>query len=184
MKVSNILLSIAVVPFSLFAAELEADKAHSEVHFSVSHMVVSRTKGEFSEFDSKVVVEDDELVSVTATIPVSSIDTDNKKRDDHLKSADFFHVEKYPNITFESTKVEDGKLVGNLTIMDVTKEIELDLEFLGPVKGPWGKTRYGLNLEGEIDRTEYGLTWNKTLEAGGLVVGDKVTLNISVELMK
>ena len=147
-------------------------------------MVVATVKGQFQEFSADVMVEGDELSSVTASIPVSSIDTDNEKRDGHLKSGDFFSLEKYPNITFESTEVKDGKLVGNLTIMDTTKEVELDLEFLGPVVGPWGKTRYGLNLEGEIDRTEFGLTWNKALEAGGVVVGDTVKIAISVELTK
>jgi len=185
MKKITLLVLSALSPFSLFAAEsLEVDYAHSEVHFSVSHMVVTKTKGEFNEFKAEVMVEGDNLTSVTATIPVSSIDTDNEKRDGHLKSADFFNAEKYPNITFESTEVKDGKLVGNLTILETTKEVELDLEFLGPVVGPWGKTRYGLNLSGEIDRTEFGLTWNKALEAGGVVVGDEVTISISVELTK
>jgi polyisoprenoid-binding protein YceI len=166
------------------AESLDVDKAHSEVHFSVSHMVVTKTKGEFNEFDAKVMVEGDDLVSVSATIPVASIDTDNEKRDEHLRSADFFNVEKFPNMTFESTEIKDGKLIGNLTILETSKEVELDLEFLGPVTGPWGKTRYGLNLNGEIDRTDFGLTWNKALETGGVVVGDKVSLSISVELTK
>jgi len=180
------LLSIVLMAmsFSLFAEKLAVDKSHSEVQFSVSHMVVSKTKGEFSEFDATVVVKDDKLMSVKATIPVESIDTDNKKRDDHLKSADFFNVKKYPTITFESTKVEDGKLTGNLTIMDTTKEVVLDLKFLGPVKNPWGKLVYGLNLDGEIDRKDFGLTWNKTLETGGLLVGETVKITISVELNK
>jgi polyisoprenoid-binding protein YceI len=184
MKFLPLVVSVALIPCSLFAEELEVDKSHSEIHFSVSHMIVSKTKGEFGEFDATVTVEDDKLVSVSATLPVSSIDTDNKKRDDHLKGEDFFNVSTYPNITFESTKVEDGKLHGNLTILDTTKEVILDLDFLGPVKGPWGKTRYGLNLEGEIDRTEFGLTWNKAIEAGGVVVGNNVKLSISIELMK
>jgi polyisoprenoid-binding protein YceI len=184
MKFVAYLLSATVLPFALSAAELEVDKSHSEVQFSVSHMVVSKTKGEFSEFDAKVVVEDDKLVSVVATIPVSSIDTDNKKRDDHLKGPDFFNAEKYPEITFESTKVEDDKLTGNLTIMGTTKEVVMDLAFLGPVTNPWGKVVYGLNLEGVIDRTEFGLTWNKAIETGGVVVGEDVKITISVELMK
>lgn len=182
---STLSFVFALTSLTLVSAEsLEVDTAHSEVHFSVSHMVVSKTKGEFTEFTADVQVDGDALTSVSATIPVKSIDTGNQKRDDHLRSADFFDVEKYPNITFESTEVKDGKLVGNLTILETTKEVELDLEFLGPVKGPWGKTRYGLNLTGEIDRTEFGLTWNKALEAGGVVVGDMVSLSISVELMK
>lgn len=175
-------LSALFIPFALTAAELKVDKAHSEVHFSVSHMVVSKTKGEFKEFDAQVVVEDDKLVRVKATIPVSSIDTDNTKRDDHLKSADFFNAEQYPEITFESTKVEDGKLTGNLTIMGTTKEVVLDLAFLGPVTNPWGQVVYGLNMEGEINRTDFGLTWNKAIETGGVLVGEEVKIAISIEL--
>jgi polyisoprenoid-binding protein YceI len=178
------ILSLFALPFLTAAETLEVDKAHSEVHFSVRHMVVATVKGQFQDFDAEVMIDGDKLTSVTATIPVSSIDTDNEKRDEHLKSGDFFDLDAYPNITFESTGIKDGKLVGNLTIMETTKEVELDLEFLGPVVGPWGKTRYGLNLEGEIDRTEFGLTWNKALEAGGVVVGDMVALSISVELTK
>lgn len=177
-------LSLFLLPAAYAAEALEVDSAHSEVSFSVKHMVVATVKGQFQEFDAEVMIDGEELSSVKATIPVSSIDTDNQKRDDHLKSGDFFNLDAYPNITFESTKIEEGKLIGNLTIMETTKEVELDLEFLGPVVGPWGKTRYGLNLEGEIDRTEFGLTWNKALEAGGVVVGDTVKIAISVELTK
>ncbi|MDA3874384.1 MAG: YceI family protein [Kiritimatiellae bacterium] len=184
MNVFTRIAPLALLPFLVSAEELKVDKDHSEVQFSVSHMVISKTKGEFTEFDATVVVEDDELVSVNAEIPVSSIDTGVKKRDEHLRSADFFNVEKYPTMTFESTKIEGGKLHGKLTIMDTTKEVALDLEFLGPVKDPWGNTRYGLNLSGEIDRTEFGLTWNAALETGGVVVGETVSMVISVELMK
>ncbi|MGA0334432.1 MAG: YceI family protein [Kiritimatiellia bacterium] len=184
MNYKTIALASLFLPSALFAETLTVDKAHSEVQFSVSHMVVSRTKGEFSDFEAEVKVEQDQLVSVSATIPVASIDTDNEKRDGHLKGADFFNVEKYPNITFESTKIEDGKIFGNLTIMETTKEVVLDLEFLGPVKNPWGQMVYGLNMSGEIDRTEFGLTWNKTLETGGLLVGDTVRITVSVELNK
>lgn len=182
--IASVTLSLLALSQLTAVEKLNVDTAHSEVHFSVSHMVVARTKGEFNEFEAEVMVDGDTLTSVKATIPVSSIDTDNQKRDDHLRSPDFFNVEKYPNITFESTKIEDGKLIGNLTILETTKDVELDLEFLGPVVGPWGKTRYGMNLEGEIDRTEFGLTWNKALEAGGVVVGETVKIAISVELTK
>jgi polyisoprenoid-binding protein YceI len=183
-KRTILLLSAFFTTFIHAAETLQVDKAHSEVHFSVRHMVVATVKGEFNEFDATVKVDGDNLVSVEATIPVSSIDTGNEDRDAHLKNADFFDMENYPNITFVSTGIEDGKLIGDLTILETTKEVVLDLEFLGPVVGPWGKTRYGLNLSGEIDRTEFGLTWNKALEAGGVVVGDTVKLSISVELIK
>ncbi len=184
MNLSTRIAALALLPFVVSAEEMKIDKDHSEVQFSVSHMVISKTKGEFTEFDAAVVVENDELVSVKAEIPVSSIDTGNKKRDEHLRSADFFNVDEYPNMTFESTRIEDGKLHGKLTIMETTKEVALDLEFLGPVKDPWGNTRYGLNLSGEIDRTEFGLTWNAAMETGGVVVGETVSMTISIEVMK
>lgn len=184
MNISARIAALSLLPFLVSAEEMKIDKAHSEIQFSVSHMVISKTKGEFTEFDATVVVKNDQLVSVNAEIPVSSIDTGNKKRDEHLRNADFFNVDDYPTIRFESTKIEDGKLHGTLTIMDTTKEVAMDLEFLGPVKDPWGNTRYGLNLSGEINRTEFGLTWNKAMEAGGVVVGETVSMTISIEVMK
>lgn len=177
-------LTLLTLSMNLFAEELKVDKSHSEVQFTVSHLMISKVTGEFTEFDAKIAVENDKLVSVNATIPVSGIDTGNKKRDDHLKSPDFFNAEKFPNILFESTKVEEGKLTGNLTIHGTTKEVVLDLSFQGPVQDPWGNTVYGLSLEGEIDRTAFGLTWNKALETGGVVVGDLVKISINLELNK
>jgi polyisoprenoid-binding protein YceI len=178
------LLTTSLLSAALFttATAAEVDFAHSEIEFDVSHMVVSKTNGQFTEFTADVDVKDGKLISASAEIKVDSIDTDNEKRDKHLKSGDFFDAEKFPTITFTSTKVTDDKLIGNITIKGITKEITLDLKFLGPVKGPWGKTRYGLNATGIIDRTEFGLTWNKAMEAGGVVVGDDVHINISIEL--
>jgi polyisoprenoid-binding protein YceI len=181
----------ALLIFSTFTLTLpvlrgvEVDKAHSEIEFSVSHLVVSRTRGQFHDFTADVEVEDGKLKSASAVIQVDSIDTDNEKRDNHLKSADFFHAEEFPEITFTSTKVEEGKLHGNMTIRGVTKPVILDMEFKGPVKHPFmDKTVYGLNLSATIDRTEFGLTWNKALETGGVVVGDKVDINVSIELLQ
>lgn len=184
MNLSTRIAALALFPFFISAEEMKIDKDHSEVQFSVSHMVIARTKGQFTEFNATVVVEEDQLVSVKAEIPVSSIDTGNKKRDEHLRSDDFFDAEQHPAITFESTESKEGKMHGNLTIKGITKDVALDLEFLGPVVDPWGNTRYGLNLSGEIDRTEFGLTWNAAMETGGVVVGDTVRLAISVEVMK
>lgn len=187
MKFHHLLAHTALITALLApgAGAVEVDKAHSKIEFSVSHLVVSRTRGRFKEFTADVKVEDGKLVSASATIPVDGIDTDNDKRDKHLKSEDFFHAGEYPEITFESTKVSKGKLHGNMTIRGVTKPVALDLNFKGPVKHPFnGKTVYGLNLSTTIDRTEFGLTWNKALEAGGVVVGDDVAINISIELME
>jgi polyisoprenoid-binding protein YceI len=181
----NVLFALLTLSaFGVSANELPLDTAHSAVTFSVPHMVVSRTKGSFGEFDGSLTVVDGKVTGAKAVIQVKSIDTKNQKRDDHLRNPDFFDVEKFPTITFVSTKIEGGKLVGNLTIRDVTKEVSLDMEFLGPVKDPWGKIRYGLNATGVIDRTEFGLTWSKSMEAGGLVVGNDVQLSISVEVVE
>jgi len=175
---------LALSPFLTFAEGLSLDPAHSEVTFSVRHMGLSRVKGEFESFEAHAEVEDDQLVSVHAKIDVSSIDTGNSDRDGHLLSGDFFEAEEHPSIEFKSTEIKDGKLHGHLTIKGTTKEVALDMEFLGPEVDPWGNTRYGLTLEGELDRRDYGLTWNRMTEAGGIVVGHTVTLSISVQFME
>jgi polyisoprenoid-binding protein YceI len=179
-----ILASFALASLTLHAADLSFDRAHSGISFSIPHMVVSRTKGTFTEFDGSLSVVDGKLTAAKAVIQVKSIDTQNKNRDDHLRNPDFFDIATYPEIRFVSTKVLDGKLVGNLTIRDVTREVTLDTEFLGPVKDPAGKNRYGLNATTTIDRTHFGLTWSKPMEAGGLVVGNDVQISISVEVIE
>jgi len=183
-KICMALMMLSAPLWTSAAEELTLDPAHSNIQFTVSHLMVSKVTGEFSEFSTDVKIEDGKLVEASATIEVDSIDTDNEKRDNHLKSADFFDAEKHPEITFESTKIEKDKLHGKLTIHGVTKEVALDYSFKGPVVDPWGNTKYGLNASTTIDRTEYGLNWNKALEAGGVVVGDEVEIDISLEFSK
>ncbi len=173
-------LLLLTVPY-LHAEELAIDNAHAAITFSVSHLVVSRTHGSFNTFEGSLNVVDGHLKGAKAVIQVASIDTKNERRDGHLRSADFFDAETFPTITFEGTKFENGKLTGNLTIKGVTREVVLDAQFVGPVKNFQNQDVYGLTAATTIDRTQFGLTWSKTTEAGGLVVGNDVDIRISVE---
>jgi polyisoprenoid-binding protein YceI len=167
------------------------DTSHSSVEFAVKHMVISSTKGRFTDYDVDADVDLTNLANSKATVRINaaSIDTRDEKRDGHLRSADFFDVENNPYITFVSKRLEpkggdDYKIVGDLTIRGVTKEVVLDGEVTGPVKDPWGGTRVGLSANGKINRKQFGLNWNAALEAGGLLVGDDVKLNIDTELVQ
>jgi polyisoprenoid-binding protein YceI len=164
----------------------ELDTAHTTLGFGVKHLVVSTVHGKFNAFSGTIETGDDGLpTKLEAKIDVASIDTDNADRDKHLRSADFFDAESHPAITFESTKVEksgDGvNVTGNLTIRGVTKEVVLPLTLNGPITDPWGNTRIGLEGQTTINRKDFGLVWNKTLDGGGVVVGDDVKINVSTE---
>lgn len=162
---------------------IEIDKDHTSIGFNITHMVISRVRGSFEEFDGSLTVEDGELKAVKAEIQVASINTANRRRDDHLKSDDFFDAENFPVITFESTSVEEGKVTGNLTIKGITREVVLDTEFSGPATDPWGNVRYGLTGSTTINRTDFGLTWNQALEAGGVMVGEEVRIEIGTQVI-
>ncbi len=165
------------------AHAIEIDKAHTSIGFNITHMVISRVRGAFEEFEGSLTVEDGELKAVKAEIHVSSINTSNSRRDGHLKSDDFFDVENFPVITFESTSVEEGKITGHLTLKGVTREVVLDAEFSGPATDPWGNVRYGLSAGTTINRTDFGLTWNQTLETGGVLVGEEVRIEIGTQVI-
>lgn len=167
------------------------DKAHSNVNFSVSHMVVSETTGEFK--DISVDVKSDKVdftdAKINFTAKVNSINTNDEKRDAHLKSPDFFDAEKFPELTFkgkELKKVSEGKykLLGDLTMHGVTKTVELDVKHGGVVKDPYGNTRAGFKVTGTVNRMDYGVKWNANLDAGGLVVGEEVEFVCNIELIK
>jgi polyisoprenoid-binding protein YceI len=167
------------------------DTSHSEVGFSVRHMMISTARGSFHKFGGTVEFNEADPVASTVdiTIDVASIDTRDEKRDGHLKSADFFDVENYPVMTFKSAKVEKtgdatGKLHGDLTIKGVTKPVTLDVEYLGQAKSPWGTTSAGFAAKVSIDRKDFGLNWNVALETGGILVGDKVNIAIELEIVK
>jgi polyisoprenoid-binding protein YceI len=191
MKAMTFLAAAALAAAPAAAAEFTIDGAHSGAHFSVRHMMVSNVKGDFAGVTGKVVWSGDpKTASVEATIDASTIDTGVDKRDEHLRSADFFDVAKYPTITFKSKTVEAAgagrlKVKGDLTMHGVTKEVVLDVE--GPTaefKNPWGKTVIGASGSTTLKRTDFGLTWNKALETGGVLVGEDVTVSIELELVK
>ncbi len=167
------------------------DASHAKVGFSLSHFGISETEGKFTQFDGKVLADKPDFsdAKMEITIDVSSINTEEPQRDTHLKSADFFDVAKYPNITFKSKSLKStGKntyrLTGDFTLHGVTKEITLDVYYKGTVVDPYNNTKAGFRLSGVIDRTDFGLVWNGALAAGGLLVGNDVTLDINIELIK
>ncbi len=168
-------------------ATLQLDKGHSEVGFSIKHLMISTVKGKFTQYsgDLEFDLANKTFTKFHATIQASSIDTGIEKRDNHLRSDDFFHVAKHPNIVFTMDSYEangdEGILKGFITMNGITKPIELEVELNGVIKDPWGKTKAGFTIEGELDRKDFGLTWNKALEAGGVVVGDTVKLQIELQ---
>ncbi|RMF13367.1 MAG: polyisoprenoid-binding protein [Candidatus Dadabacteria bacterium] len=176
-------------PAQAETVEYAVDPAHTYVGFEVSHLMVSKVQGQFKKYDGLIRYDASkpEKSYAEGTIRVASIDTDNKKRDDHLRSPDFFDAEKYPEIKFHTTgvKKKGNKLIatGELTIKGVTKKVEFPVEVRGPVADPFqpGKQRIGLSAELTINRQDFGIRWNKTMEAGGLVVGNDVRIILEVE---
>lgn len=165
------------------------DPAHSEIIFKVKHLMISNVKGAFKTFQGTIDGEDFTKATISANIDTGSISTNNDDRDVHLKSPDFFEVEKYPEITFVSTsikKVDDDeyKLVGNLTIKGITKEITLDTEFGGFMKDPYGNEKAGFSINGKLNRKDFGLNWNAALEAGGVMVGNEVKISADIQFIK
>jgi polyisoprenoid-binding protein YceI len=167
------------------------DYAHSEITFAVKHMMISTVRGRFEKFTGEIVFNEDAPAtsSVMVEIDTSSINTNNEQRDGHLRSPDFLNHEQFPTMTFKSTRIEDvsgneAKIVGDLTIRGVTKEVVLDTEFAGKVKSPFGFTSAGFSATTEINRTEWGLVWNAALETGGVLVGEKIKILLEVELIE
>ena len=165
------------------------DKAHSKIGFAVTHLLISEVEGYFKDFDLKVVTDREDFVDakIEFTAKTASIFTDNEKRDEHLKSDDFFNSEKFPEMKFVSKSFKKVgknkyKLTGDLTIRDVTKPITLDVVYNGTVKDPWGNTKAGFNVTGKLNRFDYGLKWNALTELGGAVVDKIVKLRINVQL--
>jgi polyisoprenoid-binding protein YceI len=187
MKTLIILSLLVSVPALAATTHYEIDPSHSAVQFKVRHLV-SQVPGSFRKFKGTFDYDAQDAKNNKAEIEIdaTSIDTGNADRDKHLKTADFFDVKKYPTLKFVSTELKDfngttAKLAGNLTMHGVTKPVILELEIGGEAKDPWGGQRAGFTGVTKIDRKEYGLTWNKALEAGKVLVGDEVTINISVE---
>ena len=168
-----------------------ADPAHTSVHFVARHMMLSKVRGEFQDFTVSLEIDEEhpETASVEARIKTASIDTRDAQRDGHLRSADFFKSDEFPEMVFKSTRVEltgkeTAKLHGDLTIRDVTKPVVLDVTYLGSSKSPWGTTNAGFEASTKINREDWGLTWNVALETGGWLVGKDITINIEAEFTK
>jgi len=167
------------------------DSAHTQAAFTVRHMMISNVRGEFENVTGTVDFNEDNPTDtkVDVQIDVASINTREPQRDQHLKSPDFFYAELYPRITFKSKRVErtganKARLIGNLTIKDVTREISLDVNYAGMVKNPWGATSAGFTAKTSINRKDWGLNWNVALEAGGWLVGEDVKIDIELEVIK
>jgi polyisoprenoid-binding protein YceI len=167
------------------------DPTHSEVHFKVKHLVISTVTGTFKVFNGSFETESEDFsnADIEFSMEAGSIDTNQEQRDAHLRSADFFDAEKYPAITFKSTSFEkedddDYKLTGDLTIKGVTKPVSLDVELGGVATDPYGNEKAGFEITGKISRKEFDLTWSAVTEAGAIVVGDEIKLNINLQFVK
>lgn len=189
-----LLSAVLLMPGSTYAqsGEYVIDPDHSQVIFKVKHLAISTVTGSFDVFEGTYTLDSDNIAksSVETTISAASVNTNKQKRDDHLRSDEFLDVEKFPNITFVSKEIKKGddnnfQIVGDLTIHGVTKEVTLDATYEGHIESdPWGKERTAFIANGEINRKDFGMTWNKALEAGGFVVGDEVRITLEVEGIK
>jgi len=169
----------------------QIDSSHSHINFTARHMMISKVRGSFESFSGTVNFNEENPVNSTVEIAVdlSSINTRDAQRDGHLKSPDFFDVESHPTMRFVSTRVEqidenNGRLIGDLTIKGVTHEVALDVEYAGVAKSPWGTESAGFSATGSLNRKDWGLNWNQALETGGVLVGDKINIEIELELVK
>jgi polyisoprenoid-binding protein YceI len=182
---------LAAAPASAQTSSWSFDAAHTRVGFAVRHMVVSTVRGHFTKYEGSLTLDEKDVTrsKVDITIDTASVDTDVAKRDDHLRSPDFFDVAKFPKMTFASTKVEKAgsglKVTGNLTLHGVTKPVVLEVsELTAEVKDPYGNLKRGATATAKINRKDFGLAYNAVLEAGGVAIGEEVTINLDVELDK
>lgn len=169
----------------------QLDPVHSSIEFAVKHLMIVTVKGSFAGIEASIVGDESKPAGAKLTVKIdtATITTKNEQRDAHLRSADFFDVETFPTITFAGKRLVgetqgEFQIVGDLTIRGVTKEITLDATFEGRAKDPWGGTRIGYNASGKIKRSEFGLTWNQVLEAGGVAVGDEVKINVDAQFVR
>lgn len=169
----------------------QIDSVHSHIYFTARHMMISKVRGQFESFSGTVNYNEENPTRTTVDIHIdaASLNTKEAQRDGHLKSPDFLDVANYPVVRFQSTKVEQtsddsGKLYGNLTIRDITKPVVLDVEYAGQAQSPWGTVSAGFSASTSINRKDWGLNWNQALETGGVLVGDKIQIEIELELVK
>lgn len=190
MKRTTLALALTLLSAVAWAGVLPVDKSHSNVEFKVGHLT-GKVSGRFTDFDGTINVDPAKPAtgSVTFTIRTASVDTNEPKRDAHLRSEDFFNAEKYPEITFRSSSIKPaGKdrynVTGTLTMRGISRQLVLPVTFLGWVKDPWGNTKGGFELETKLNRKDYDIVWNKTLDSGGVLVGDEVAISINLEVAK
>jgi polyisoprenoid-binding protein YceI len=179
--IATVMAGLLIGSSAGLAAMYNVDAAHSSVGFKVKHMMISTVTGKFSNFSGNYDLEKGQFKSLSGIIKADSIDTGIVKRDDHLRSADFFDVANYGDITFTMTGASKTKMTGNLSIHGITKKVVLNIDMGGVVTDPWGNVRSGFVLTGSVSRKDFGLNWNKAIEAGGVVVGDEVKLIVEVE---
>lgn len=183
-----LLLSISIISSAFAQTTWTIDRSHSKVGFNIIHMAVSEVEGKFNDFDGTIVSKNEDFngAEVSFAAKTTSIDTDNERRDNHLKSPDFFEAEKFPEITFKGNLVKSGskyKLVGDFTMKGVTKKVEFDVTYGGSINTDRG-SKAGFKLTGSLNRQDYGLTWNNKASGGELVVSDEVELIVKIELNK
>lgn len=186
MNIKKLALASTLLVSSLFAGTYNVDKSHSNVGFKVKHMMISNVKGNFNEFKGSFEYDEKTktLTSLNGEIQAASINTEDKKRDDHLRAPDLFDAKKFPLITFKLTKIDGDDAYGDITMKGVTKNIKLDFDNGGTIKDPWGNERAGFALSGKLNRKDFGISWNKVLEAGGVAVGETIKLDIELEGIK
>jgi polyisoprenoid-binding protein YceI len=164
------------------AGKYAADPAHSSIEFTIDHMDISTIRGSFLKYDASL--EGGDQPHISGTIETGSVDTRDETRDGHLKTPDFFDVERFPTASFSGTLVSPDRVVGELTLRGVTKPIEMTASTTGPAVDPWGNDRVGINLEGKVNRHDFGVTWNLDLPTGGKLLEDEVTLIVSLSFVK
>ena len=186
---ASIAATLLLGSFAHAAETYKVDPLHTSVSFSVRHLGINNVKGKFKEFEGALMLEGDTLKEASGTIQVKSVDTGVEKRDNHLRTADFFDAAKYPTITFKTKRVEkDGSrqlvLIADFTMRGVTKELRLPAKMSKPTKDPWGGVRVGLEAKTKLNRKEYGINYNELLETGAMAVGEEVELEINTEAVK
>lgn len=189
--IKYILITLILANLTFAQTTWKVDPAHSNVEFTVSHLVISDVTGRFKEFDGTLTHTKPDFsdAKIEAVIQVKSVDTDNEKRDQHLLTPDFFNVEKFPTIKFVSTSIKkesenNYKINGNLTINGITKPVTLDAKYRGETKDPWGNVKSAFKATTSIDRFDFDVKWNAPLGSGGLVVGKTVDINLNIQLIK
>jgi len=183
MKLIKLGLTSILAGGALLAGTYNVDADHSHIGFKVRHMMISNVNGKFDKFSGTFEYDEKTktLKSLNGTVEVKSINTENVKRDDHLRTSDFFAAAEYPKMTFVLVRVEGDMAYGKLTMRGVSKDVAFEFENNGMVKDPWGNTRVGLALSGKVNRFDYGIKYNEILEAGGVAVGETVKINVDLE---